>query len=443
VSTPRSPFGLWPCLSGDLTVYCQHFVLLGDHLKSILLALTIVLLNLTPDVLALAAEPGVPRDLLTPQAEVFLVTVGPGDLVWERFGHNGLVIRDKERGFNQIFHWGLFSFQSENFWPRYIRGEMLYAMGSIGADVFVQLNTESDRNVWVQKLSLTTDQKNKLAHFLIENDTDASRTYRYDYYLDNCSTRVRDAIDQVLGDVIARALQGKETGESFRSHTRRLLQGLPMAYLASQLVLGNPGDRDISIWEETFTPMALRRHLNTVALEDGSPLVLSDRQIFHSKSIKEPTEIKSFLLIFSGIGFSLGLCFAVLGHFTTKGCRWSRVGLGLLGSLWGLLSGLVGTLLLLGWFFTEHRFWYWNENLLQYNPLSLALAFLFPILLLRGHLPRRAAQLSYAIVALSVAGLLLQILPGFDQVNGEIIALTLPVHVGLSWAAGRTQSFIG
>jgi hypothetical protein len=411
--------------------------------KSTLLALVIVMLNLTPDALALAAEPEEAPGLLSPQAEVFLVTVGPGDLVWERFGHNGLVIRDKENGINRLYHWGLFSFQSENFWPRYIRGEMLYAMGSIAAEAFVQSNVQSDRNVWIQKLNLNTLQKNKLARFLIGNDTDENRTYRYDYYLDNCSTRVRDAIDQVIGGVIAEDLKGRNTVGSFRSHTQRLLQGLPAAYLASQLVLGNPGDRDISVWEETFTPMALRRHLNTVALKNGAPLVLSDQQIFHSKSIKEPMEIKSFLLIFLAIGLSLGLFFAVLGHLSAKGGKWSRRGLGLLGSLWGLLSGLIGTLLLLGWLFTEHRFWYWNENLFQYNPLSLGLAFLFPLLLFRRRLSRRAGQLTVVIAALSIVGLLLQALPGLDQVNGEVIALTLPIHLGLAWAANRMQSSQG
>ncbi len=408
--------------------------------KPALLALTIVMLNLTPDALALGAESDTQPNQLSPQAEVFLVTVGPGDLVWERFGHNGLVIRDKENGINRLYHWGLFSFQSENFWPRYIRGEMLYAMGSIAADAFVQFNVQHDRDVWIQKLNLNTVQKNKLVRILIENDTDENRTYRYDYYLDNCSTRVRDTIDRVIGGVIAEALKGRETEGSFRSHTRRLLQGLPAAYFASQLVLGNPGDRDISVWEETFTPMALRRHLNTVALRDGAPLVLSDQQIFHSKSIKEPMEIKSFLLVFSGIGLSLGLFFAVLGQRSAKGGKWSRRGLGLFGSLWGLLSGLAGTLLLLGWLFTEHRFWYWNENLFQYNPLSLGLAFLFPMLFLRRRLSRSAAQLTVTIAAFSIVGLLLQSLPGLDQVNGEVIALTLPIHLGLAWAAGRIRS---
>lgn len=409
-------------------------------LKPILLGLAIVVLNLAPDALALTAGPDAPSDLLSPQAEVFLVTVGPGNLVWERFGHNGLVIRDKESGFNRLYHWGLFSFQSRNFWPRYLRGEMLYAMGSIGADAFVQFNVKSDRSVWVQKLNLNTDQKNKLARFLRENDTDENRTYRYDYYLDNCSTRARDAVDQVLGGVIAETLQGRGTGESFRSHTRRLLQGIPAAYLGIQIVMGNPADRDISVWEETFTPMALRRRLNTVALPDGSPLVLSDQQIHHSSSIVEPKGIKSFLLIFSGIGLSLGLLIAVLGHLSTKGGRWKHVGLALLGSLWGLASGLAGTLLLLGWLFTEHRFWYWNENLLQCNPLSIGLAFLFPLLLIRRRLSRRTAQLAYAIAALSAAGLLLQVVPGFDQVNGEVIALALPINLSLAWAAHRAQS---
>ncbi|MFQ5580106.1 MAG: DUF4105 domain-containing protein [Nitrospiria bacterium] len=411
--------------------------------KPVLLVLITFILNVMPNALVLAAEPDTSGGRLSPQAEIFLVTVGPGDLVWERFGHNGLVIRDKENGFNRLYHWGLFSFQSKNFWPRYIRGEMLYAMGSIAADAFVQFNVQHDRNVYVQKLNLNPAQKNKLAHFLMENDTDENRTYRYDYYLDNCSTRVRDAIDRVLGGLISESLQGRETVGSFRSHTRRLLQDLPAAYFASQLVLGNPGDRDISVWEETFTPMALRRHLNTIAFEDGSPLVLSDQQLFHSKNLEEPMEIKSFLLIFLSIGLLFGLLFAGLGQLSAKGRGWSRVGLGLLGSLWGLFSGLLGALLLLGWLFTEHKFWYWNENLFQYNPLLLGLAFYFPDLLFRGRLSRRTLHLSITIAALSIVGLLLQALPGLDQVNGEVIALTLPIHVGLAWAASRTQSSPG
>ncbi|MFQ5779744.1 MAG: DUF4105 domain-containing protein [Nitrospiria bacterium] len=404
-----------------------------------LLALAVIL-NLTPDALASPSVLQENRDLLGPRAQVFLVTIGPGDLVWERFGHNGLWIKDSERGFNRLYHWGLFSFRSKDFWPRYLRGRMQYAMGSIEPERFVAFHAGNDRSIWVQELRLSSDQKNALARFLRGNDTDENRFYRYDYYLDNCSTRARDALDRVLGGVIARAMQLRGTGESFRSHTRRLLQGVPAAYLGIQLVMGNPADREISVWEETFTPMALRRRLNEVSLPDGSSLVLADQRVYRSSSILEPTETRSFLPVYSVVGVSAGLLVAFLGYATAAGGKWARAGLALVGTAWGLLAGMVGMLLLLAWLFTDHRFWYWNENLLQVSPLSLGAAFLFPMLLMRGHLPRGAEQVSYAIAVLSITGLVLQAGPGFDQVNAEVIVLALPIHLGLAWAARHTRA---
>jgi len=371
---------------------------------------------------------------LSPNAEVLLVTIGPGALVWERFGHNGLWIRDLENGIDQVYHWGLFDFNSENFWPKFLQGYMDYSIGSIDSPQFFQFNMQSNRDIWLQEINLNPDQKTALFRFLQENDSPGNRIYRYDYYLDNCSTRARDALDHVLGGVIEKSSADKGSGKSFRSNTRRLLQKIPMAYLGIQLGLGHPADDEISVWKDMFTPMALRRHLNTLQLPDGAPLVVSDKFIFHSSKINEPEAVKSYLSFYLPISATLGVFFALLGYLCIAKHKIARLLLALFGTLWSLLSGLIGTILVVIWFFTKHRFGHWNENLLQFNPLSLVLAACFLVFLIRGRLPKIGFQLLYGVAGLSFFGLVMQIIPIFDQVNSEIIAIALPAHLGLLWA---------
>ena len=367
------------------------------------------------------------------KAQVFLVTVGPGQLVWERFGHNGLWIRDPSRGINRIYHWGLFNFQSRNFWPKFLKGYMDYSIGSEHPGRFFQFHAYHDREVRIQELNLTDDQKNRLIALLLANNTEGNRIYRYNYYLDNCSTRARDAIDTVLGGVIFKETKDKGTGTSFRSHTRRLLQKMLLPYLGIQIGLGHPADEEISVWEEMFTPMAFRRHLNEINLPDGSPLVLSDSLFFKSSSMAEPQEVKSFLLFCLSLSVSVAIVTVILGYGTRSGKKIARILLATVGSVWGFLSGLFGLVLLLIWLVTEHRFGHWNENLFQYNPLSLVMGMAFVILMFRGRFPKWGIWALNGVAGLSLLGYLIQIVPGMNQVNGEAIALALPIHLAFLW----------
>lgn len=386
------------------------------------------------------ASAQVQNNRLSANAQIFLATIGPGALVWERFGHNGLWIHDPESGVDRVYHWGLFDFNSENFWPKFLQGYMEYSIGSVDSQAFFQSNMQSDRDIWLQEINFNSDQKNALFAFLKENDSDGNRIYRYDYYLDNCSTRARDALDRVMGGIIKKASVDKGSGKTFRANTRRLLQKIPMAYLGIQLGLGHPADDEISVWKDMFTPMALRRYLNEIQLPDGTPLVLSDKFIFNSSRIKEPEHLSSYLSFYLCISASLGVFFALLGYLCVLRRKTARLLLALLGGLWCLLSALIGTTLFIIWFFTEHRFGHLNENLLQFNPLSLLLAGCFFTLLMCGRLPKVSVKILYAVTGLSLLGLVIQIIPIFHQVNAEIIALALPTHLGLFWAV-RTAGY--
>ena len=133
-----------------------------------------------------------------------------------------------------------------------------------------------------------------------------------------------------------------------------------------------------------------------------------------------------FLLVGLALGFVFLLCGwrASTGH---QGARWFLHGLG---SLWSVVIGTLGTLLLMSWFLTDHLFWSLNENIFQANPSSLFLGIVL-LVSLRYPMSRRSRRIAGVVATVSILGMIAQVLPGFDQVNGEVMALTLPAHLGL------------
>ena len=148
----------------------------------------------------------------------------------------------------------MFSFDQPGFLGRLLRGTMLYWMAPFETEGMVSAYAVADRSVWVQELALTRAQREELRALLALNALPENRFYRYDYYRDNCSTRVRDALDRVLDGRLRTALAGIATGTTHRWHTRRLLRQMPAMYTGIQLLLSGKADRPIDRWEEAFLP---------------------------------------------------------------------------------------------------------------------------------------------------------------------------------------------
>jgi hypothetical protein len=283
---------------------------------------------------------------------------------------------------------------------------------------------------------MTPAQKQALLEFVQWNERPENRFYHYDYFRDNCSTRVRDVLDRALGGQLRAALDTVATGTSYRWHTRRLTEGSLPVYTGMDVVLGPSGDRPISAWEEAFLPMLLRDHLRSVRVSGPNgttePLMIGETQLFVATRPAEPEAPSNRLPAFLAAGVMLG---GLLGFLGTRSSRPARVGAAVVGGLWSVTAGLVGIVRTLSWAFTDHVFMYRNENLLQLSPLSLLLAAMLPGLLWSGRGAKTVWRLSAAIVALSILGFAIQALPAFDQTNGEIIALALPAHLGVAWVA--------
>jgi hypothetical protein len=377
------------------------------------------------------------------ELRVFLMTMGPGAAVWERFGHNAIWIDDLSEEPDTAYNYGLFDFQQENFLLRFIRGQMWYWMAGFPAEPYVQTYVRDNRSVWLQELNLPPRARLELREFLRWNERPENRFYHYDYYRDNCSTRVRDAIDRVIGGAIEAQTASLPTGTTYRFHTQRLTANDPLIFTGLLLALGQQVDRPISAWEEMFLPLALRDHARqvTVTGPDGTqvPLVASERTLFESTAPPPPGEPPSWLHWYLLLGTVIGAFAAALGGLALRSVA-GRIGLGVMAVLWGSLAGLGGVVLAGLWAFTDHAMAYRNENLFQVNPLVLALAVLVPLALAgSGRAGRWARALALGLAGLSLLGLVLQVLPGFDQVNGQVIALALPIHIG--FAVGFRRAF--
>jgi len=380
-----------------------------------------------------AADPDVPGS----QIRVALVTIGPGALVWDRFGHNAIWIQDPERRIDLLYNYGTYDFNAESFILRFIQGRMLYRLASGDPDTAFRYYRSVNRSIWVQELNFTPAQRIELRDFLLWNDLPENRDYRYDYYYDNCSTRIRDALDRVLGGggAIRRQTERRPIAATFRFHTQRLTSHNVWFYTGLLIALGPLVDRSITAWDEMFLPMSLRDHLRSVTVSnaDGSvqPVVTSERTLFESTALPAsqtpPAWLFGFLI--GGVALSGGLLW--LGG-NAAGNKGSRVGFAALATFWTFLVGVLGTVLFGIVTVTNHTAAYWNENLFLFNPLSLALAVAVPFLVAGvGWIRRPALVLAAAVAGLSVLGFVAQALPWLDQVNGQVYAFVLLPNIAV------------
>jgi hypothetical protein len=404
---------------------------------------------------AVAARPAAPTGARTVQPppdpdaalapgqelDVYLMTMGPGDAVWEMFGHNAIWIVDRARGTSVAYNYGMFSFDQPGFIGNFLKGRMQYWMAPVDGEHTVESYRRDNRSVWAQRLDLTPAERLALRDFLEWNALPANAFYTYDYYRDNCSTRVRDALDLALDGLLRRTLEPMPTDVTYRSESLRLTAGDLAIYTGLILGLGPTADRPIDAWEHGFIPMALREYVRGVRVPgpDGAlrPLVAEELTLFEAVRAPTPAAPPRRLPYYIAIGLLIGAVMAGLGRLGPAGGP-AAAGLAFMALFWGVIIGGFGTLLAGLWAFTDHTVAWRNENLFHVNPLALALAVTVPLLALRrGRSPTGAFGLAALLAALSLLGLLLRALPVLGQQNLEIIALVLPGHLALAWSLRR------
>lgn len=370
---------------------------------------------------------------------IYLATFGPGDDVASWFGHGSLVVEDQRLKQSRLYNYGMFSFDSTML-ARYAMGRLEFWVDDAGPNGTFRFYRSLNRDVRLQELNLTPAQKVEMGRLLAVNVLPENRHYLYHHYNDNCVTRLRDAIDKVLGGQLQRAMSGPGR-MTLRDHTRRYSDVVPAMGLLLDFLMNDEIDQPVTRWQEAFLPDELERQVADLQVvgEDGQtrPLVARTLNIYSSQGRPvTPAEPPGYAPVLLLLGLALGGGAVGLGLWRRRsGARTPLILLGLQNLLVGLVSGIPGLALFIMWLFTDHSVTYRNENLFLANPLTV-LAVPLGIQLMLGS-PRaleRLRRLWRVLAALGMLGLVLKVLPMFDQDNWRLIALLLPLSMCLEGA---------
>jgi hypothetical protein len=369
---------------------------------------------------------------------VYALTFGPGEHPFLKFGHNAILVQPKE-GTGWVFNFGTFDFADPDLLPKFLRGRFSYWLSVGGAESTIDAYRAEDRTILSQELDLTPAQKSALWNALRENARPENRAYLYDYFFDNCSTRVRDAIDRVIAGRIREAGRAP-AALTLRAHALRSVADYLPEYLGLYLGLARATDASIDRWTESFLPDRLADLLRTVRVADSTgerPLVRSEQVIYQSTRPPKPARPPQWAGYFLAVGLAAGALLLFLGR-TARRIASVRVAFGALTSLLGLIAGLLGLILVSFWAFTNHKVAYANANILQLAPwLVILAADGIGVALGSPKAVSRAAWLVRWAVILSASGIVAKALPGRGQDNWPFVLAFLPIWTGL-WLGLRS-----
>ncbi|WP_051924452.1 DUF4105 domain-containing protein [Arenimonas donghaensis] len=357
-----------------------------------------------------------------------VLTMEPGEIFWERFGHNAIIVDDAAAPYPLSYNFGFFDLDEPGFHWNFIRGRMEYRLEVLPMASDLAYYERTGRGAVIQWLDLDPEEARRMAARLAENARPENARYTYDYYTANCSTRVRDAVDEALGGQLRAQLSGRSQGNTHRSESVRLAAPAPWMALGFHVGLSGHADRPLSRWDEAFIPMRLRDALREVKREDGRPLVKAEQQLLPHRLVPPPAEAPRLRTPALFAGLPLALLVVVGGKRAPRALAAGAL-------VFWLLAGLAGALMAFIWLGTAHVAGHGNENLLLLSPLCL---FLLPgaWAALRGRRPTRRFRILLWLVAggAALAGFL-KFLPFLPQENVEWVLLLLPLH----WALLRTM----
>jgi hypothetical protein len=227
---------------------------------------------------------------------------------------------------------------------------------------------------------------------------------------------------------------------TYRLETLRLVDDLKVTQFAIDAALAQPTDRLLTVWEDMFLPGRLRDALLQVRVAGPEnalvPVVADERVIYKSRSHEERSDFPTLWLPYLIVGLLIAIELLGVGLAAERSPLLEKI-FRAEAALWACATGLLGTILLLGWLITEHVFWYRNENLLLVGPLSLWLAGLLIASIRRPHLMRPAAICAVIVAMLSAVALIVKGIPGFTQNNVPLILFFLPPHFALAFGLWR------
>jgi hypothetical protein len=348
-------------------------------------------------------------------ADVYLLTCAPGSESYSIYGHTALRIAFRGTSFDRVYNWGIFDFSTPNFVYRFAKGRLDYMLGTYSYGNFLQEYLAEGRAVWSQKVNLTTAEKERLFALINENLKPENVKYRYDFFYDNCATRVRDIIAASATDSVI--YPEKKKLKTFRQLINPYQEVLPWLDLGADMLLGLQADRKATPADEMFLPIYLKENMAATSIvHDGNrePLLeqaetIVDLPAYESKAPAWLPQVIFYAILLYVVLVTLVMGIPLLGRITDI--------------LLYTIYSVIALLLIFTNFFSEH-------DALHYNLLILGINPLIPVLLYPVIAGKKAIRLSRIALAISVLWIPVSLIAG-QGINPALIPLVLIIMVRL------------
>lgn len=307
---------------------------------------------------------------LSEKAEFSLLTCSPGNELYSLFGHSAIRVNDPVAGFDLAFNYGTFDFDTPNFYLKFGNGNLNYWLTYYSYSRFIKSYRHHKQSVTEHKLNLSTVEKQRLMDALLLNAEGDNKYYRYDFFFDNCATRIRDIIvDNVDGEVV---YSGDVEDVTFRAMLHRYEKQVPWISDGLDIILGMKTDDKADRLNQMFLPAYMIKHFSNAKvthngttkalLDEGKTVLLFDKK--ENTGGIEPSQFFWFLLV-----LSLPVLYYEVKKRKKPVVPINRVLL--------FLTGAVGSLIFFLWFLSRHSVTGENFNMLWAMPFNLFPAF-FP-----------------------------------------------------------------
>lgn len=306
---------------------------------------------------------------LSEGARASVITCGAGDDFYTSFGHSAIRICDSANGIDWVYNYGTFDFNTPHFYWKFMRGQLNYSLGRFSYASFMAEYRMEGRAVWEQMLNFDSTELANLFVALEWNYEPSNRDYAYDFFRDNCATRVRDMVYAHCGKRKVECGERKEeNGMSYRDYLHLAMKDkLEWWALGVDLLLGLPADHRCSTDEAMFYPLVMQQEFSE-ATRSGKPLVGPSRQLLPEMRGEVPDSFPPFVV------FALIFALVVVAHLCDRRFNFHFSIFNFITRLLFVVAGLIGLFLLFMWFGTNHYCTEWNLNILWASPLLILVA---------------------------------------------------------------------
>lgn len=355
---------------------------------------------------------------VTDSSKISLITCSPGKVVYEQFGHTAIRYQDVLNNTDLMFNYGTFSFNKPGFLARFIKGETDYELGVYNSVYFFPEYEERNSQVTEQELNLTQEEKQRLLDALLLNYQPENREYRYNFIFDNCATRPRIKIEEVLGDEKVVYSEEKTHYKTFRHWIGKYVGFHTWTKFGIDLLLGRGADKIATKMEVTFLPEDLMDEFSEAQIKSSSgswrPLIKSETVLVPKRDEAEPKQtLLQLPAVVSLIILLIGLMITYVEFVKKRNWKW-------IDSLLLIITGLAGLIVFYLMFFSVHPLVQSNFNILWINPVSAVIGIMLWIKYFN-----KVTYYFQITNALLLLGALIVFFVGIQQINVASVPLIL------------------